>query len=65
MGKTVTLDTKNCLIINDNRMVATIGVEDLLIVDRNDGLLICKKGESQKVKDVVDYLRRKGMNEYL
>lgn len=65
MGKTVAIDTKNCLFINEDRLIAAIGVEDLLIVDRNEGLLICKKGESQKVKDVVDYLRRKGMNEYL
>ena len=65
VGKTVTIDTKNCLIINDQKIAALVGVEDLLVVDTDDGLLICKRGESQKVKDVVDYLRRKGMNDYL
>ncbi|MCB0724413.1 MAG: mannose-1-phosphate guanylyltransferase [Ignavibacteriae bacterium] len=65
VGKTVTIDTKNCLIINDQKIAATIGVEDLLIIDTDNGLLVCKRGESQKVKDVVDYLRRKGMNDYL
>lgn len=65
VGTTVTIDTKNCLIVNDQKIAAVVGVEDLLIVDTDDGLLICKKGDSQKVKDVVDYLRRKGMNEYL
>ncbi|MBP9192032.1 MAG: mannose-1-phosphate guanyltransferase, partial [Ignavibacteria bacterium] len=52
-------------IINDQRIVATIGVKDLIIIDTDNGLLICKKGESQKVKEVVDYLRRKGLEQYL
>ena len=64
-GRTVTINTKNCLIINDMKMVATIGVEDLLIINTENGLLICKRGEAQSVKEVVDYLRRKGLDQYL
>jgi mannose-1-phosphate guanylyltransferase len=64
-GRTVTLDSKNCLIINDQRISAVIGVEDLLIIDTDNGLLVCKRSESQKVKEVVDYLRRKGLEQYL
>lgn len=60
-GKTLAINSKNCLIINDQKIVALIGVEDLLIINTENGLLICKKGESQNVKEVVDYLRRKGM----
>lgn len=64
-GRTVTINTKNCLIINDQKIVATIGVEDLLIINTENGLLICKRGEAQSVKEVVDYLRRKGLEQYL
>ncbi len=64
-GRTVTINTRNCLIINDQKMVATIGVEDLLIISTDNGLLICKRGEAQNVKEVVDYLRRKGLDQYL
>jgi len=64
-GRTVTIDTKNCLIINDQKMVATIGVEDLLIINTDNGLLICKRGEAQSVKEVVDYLRRKGLDQFI
>jgi mannose-1-phosphate guanylyltransferase len=64
-GRTITINTKNCLIINDQRICATIGVEDLLIIDTDNGLLICKKGESQNVKEVVDYLRRKRLDQFL
>lgn len=64
-GRTVTINTKNCLIINDQKIVATVGVEDLLIINTDNGLLICKRGEAQNVKEVVDYLRRKGLDQYL
>lgn len=64
-GRTVTINTKNCLIINDQKIVATIGVEDLLIINTDNGLLICKRGEAQGVKEVVDYLRRKRLDQYL
>jgi mannose-1-phosphate guanylyltransferase len=64
-GMTVLQKTKNCLIINDQRITAAIGVEDLLIIDTDNGLLVCKKGESQSVKDIVDYLRRKGLEQFL
>ncbi|MBS1517750.1 MAG: mannose-1-phosphate guanylyltransferase [Bacteroidetes bacterium] len=64
-GMTVTQDTKNCLILNDQKIVATVGVEDLLIINTENGLLICKRGEAQRVKEIVDYLRRKGMDQYL
>jgi|WetSurMetagenome_2_1015567.scaffolds.fasta_scaffold72394_2 mannose-1-phosphate guanylyltransferase len=64
-GMTVTIDSKNCLIINDQRITAAIGVEDLLIIDTDNGLLVCKRSESQKVKEIVDYLRRKGLEQYL
>ncbi len=64
-GMTLTINSKNCLIINDQRISALIGVENLLVIDTDNGLLICKKGESQNVKEVVDYLRRKGLDQYL
>ncbi len=64
-GRTVTINSKNCLIINDQKIVATIGVEDLIIINSENGLLICKRGEAQSVKEVVDYLRRKGLDQFL
>ncbi|KAK3582428.1 hypothetical protein CHS0354_023974 [Potamilus streckersoni] len=49
-----------------NKMrVAVIGVEDIIVVETADALLICKKGESQKVKDIVSMLKESSLNEYL
>lgn len=41
----------------DNKTYSFVGVEDLMVVDTADALLVCKKNESQKVKDVVDRLK--------
>ncbi len=53
----IVIDSKNNYIYSEKgKLVASIGVEDLIIVDNRDALLICKKEQSQKVKQVVDTL---------
>ncbi|HUI65999.1 MAG TPA: mannose-1-phosphate guanylyltransferase [Bacteroidota bacterium] len=64
-GKVIQKDTKNTYIYSPDKVVATVGVEDLIIVNTEDALLICRRGRSQDVKEVSDYLKRKQMNEYL
>ena len=64
-GKVIQKDTNNSYIYSPERVVATIGVDDLIIVNTADALLICKRGKSQDVKEISDYLKRKQMNEYL
>jgi mannose-1-phosphate guanylyltransferase len=64
-GKVIQKDTKNSYIYSPEKVVATIGVEDLIIVNTEDALLICKRGRSQDVKEINDYLKRKQMQEYL
>ncbi len=64
-GKVIIKDSMHNYIDAGNRLVATIGVNDLIVISTDDTVLICKKGRSQDVKDLVDYVRRKQMNEYL
>ena len=45
--------------------VGVIGADDLIIIDTKDGLLICKKDRTQEVKEIVDYLKRKGLSDYI
>lgn len=54
IGAVSEMNTSGCLIFGKKRLIATIGVEDLLIIDTEDALLICKKGESQKVKNLIN-----------
>lgn len=53
--------TENCtdtMIIGDNRLIAGIDLENLMIIDTPDALLVAKKGESQKVKNIVNKLKQ-------
>ena len=63
-GDSLCIDTKNTLIRGDERLIATIGVDDLVIVDTKDALLVAKKDQSQKVKEVTNILKQKGRSEY-
>ena len=63
--KVITFDAKNSYVYTDDKLVAAVGVEDLIIINTHDALLVCKRGSSQDVKEIVDHLRRKQMNEYL
>lgn len=54
------IDSNNNLVFSQDRTIATIDVDDLIIVDTADALLISKRGSSQKVKNVVEKLREQG-----
>jgi len=56
--KHISIDSKNNLIYGQNKHIATIDVEDLIIVDTGDALLVSKKGSSQKVKQVVAEIKK-------
>ncbi len=64
-GNVVTVNSKNSYVYSTDKIIATVGIEDLIVINTPDAILICKKGESQNVKQVVDHLKLKQMNEYL
>ncbi len=56
----------NCIIYGDEeRLIKTEGVSDLIIVDTNDSLLICKKGKSQMVKQIVKDIEKENASLFL
>jgi mannose-1-phosphate guanylyltransferase len=61
------LETHNTLVHggNNDRLIVTIGVDDMVIVDGGDVLLVCKTDQSQKVKDVVEHLKKHHQEKYL
>ncbi|MCX6640801.1 MAG: mannose-1-phosphate guanylyltransferase [bacterium] len=61
----VLIDTRNCLIDSTDRLIATVGVHDLLIINTSDALLICHRDQAQEVKRVVEYMERHQMEKYL
>ena len=53
----ISIDSKNNFIYSTNRKIATVDIDDSIIVDTGDALLVSKKGSSQKVKQVVKQLQ--------
>jgi mannose-1-phosphate guanylyltransferase len=65
-GRTVLLETGDTYVYaSAERLVATVGLEDFIIVDTPDALLICPKDRAQDVREVVKALEEKGAQEYL
>lgn len=60
-------ETHNTLVYGGggDRLVVTIGVDDMVIIDTGDVLMVCKSDQSQKVKDVVEHLRKHRQEKYL
>ena len=59
-------ETHNTLVYGGggDRLVVTIGVDDMVIIDTGDVLMVCKSDQSQKVKDVVEHLRKHRQEKY-
>ncbi|MDH6373274.1 mannose-1-phosphate guanylyltransferase/mannose-6-phosphate isomerase [Paenibacillus sp. PastF-3] len=51
--------TNNIIQSYDGKIVAAVGIQDLIIIDNRDALLVCKKDQSQKVKNVVEELKNR------
>ena len=61
----VGIETKNSIIYANGRLIATIGIDGLIIADTDDAVLICPKNRAQEVKDMVELLKEKNMNNYI
>jgi len=59
-GDCITIDCSNTLMLGNSRLIAGIGLKDLLVVETDDVILVAQKGESQKVKDLVARLKTTG-----
>jgi len=59
-GDSLTIDSANTLIRSDGPLVAAVGVSDLIIVTTGDAVLVMPRGESERVKEVVDALKFDG-----
>jgi len=55
---TVTIDSRNNLIVSGKRKIATVGLSDSIVIDTPDALLVAKRGASQDVKKVVESLQK-------
>jgi mannose-1-phosphate guanylyltransferase len=64
-GPFVGIDSGDSLVHSSGKLVALVGVRDLIVVETDDALLICRRGRSQDVRKVVETLEKNNKKEYL
>jgi mannose-1-phosphate guanylyltransferase len=66
LGDTIDLDSANTMVMADGeRLIATIGLEDVLVIDTPDALLITRSDQSQRVKEIVEQLKDRDRDDVL
>jgi mannose-1-phosphate guanylyltransferase/mannose-6-phosphate isomerase len=64
-GRVIDLESKQSIVYADRRVVATIGLQDMVVVDTPDATLVCPKSRAQDVKTIVDILKKQQAPEHL
>lgn len=64
-GDTITKDTTNCFLQSNYKLLATLGVDNIVVVDTPDAILVANKDQIENVADIVEELKSNGRKEYL
>lgn len=64
-GDVITHNTSNALLISKHRLVAAVGLRDMIVVETTDAVLVAHKDNSQDVKEIVNRLKQDKRNEHL
>lgn len=64
-GEQVHIGTRNCIAYAKSKLIAALGVEDLIIVEADDAIMVCHKDKAQDVKKIVEELKAEGKQKYL
>jgi mannose-1-phosphate guanylyltransferase/mannose-6-phosphate isomerase len=64
-GEVLAIDSRNCLMVGEKRLIAAVGVEDLVIIDSDDAVLVAPLSRAQDVKLVVSQLEAQGSSQHL
>ena len=64
-GEYLGIDSNNCIVYAKNKLVATVGVSDIVVVETDDAIMVCPKDKAQDVKKIVDELKLRGKDQYL
>ena len=64
-GEVISVDTRNCLIHSEGRLVATLGISDLVIVETADAVLVVHKDQTDRLKELYDEIKEAHGNRYV
>lgn len=56
-GDVISIGTKNSTVLGGKRLIATVGVDNIVIVDTDDALLVCDKGSAQDIRRIIETLK--------
>ena len=59
------IDTTNSIVYGKKRLITTIGIDNLIVVETDDAILVCDKNRAQDVKKIVDELKKRGETDFL
>ena len=60
------LDTHDTLVYSsEKKLIVTIGVDDLIVIDSGDALLVCHRDQAQQVRQVIERLKKENKGDYL
>ena len=64
-GSVVSVNTRNCIIQGGSKLIATVGLSDIVVVDTEDALLVCNKENAGEIKKVLESLKITNQYQYL
>lgn len=65
IGEVYTDKTSDSYVYSPNKFTAVIGLDNVIVINTNDALLVCKRENAQEVKKVVDFIKLNKLNDYL
>jgi mannose-1-phosphate guanylyltransferase/mannose-6-phosphate isomerase len=63
-GNLIDIDSQNSIVFSDKRLIATIGLKDMVVVDTPDATLVTQKERAQEVRKIVEVLKERGREEH-
>jgi len=64
-GHHISCGDESCLVMAGDKLIATVGLKDVVVIDTDDALLICNRHKGHQVKDLLAKLREEGKEYYL
>jgi len=63
-GNVVAIDTTNSIAISNDKLVAIMGLDDVVVVNTDNSILVCKKNDADKIDKLVDFIKRSNIPGY-
>ncbi len=64
-GDSLIINSSRCLLYSPSKLTALVGLKDIIVVDTKDALLVCRRDQDQRVRDIIEALKKKNARKYL